>query len=104
MMRKKDITFCIGPAGTGKTYLAVGMAVAALRQGQVKKHRAGPARGRGRRAARLPARRHRAKINPYLRPLLDALDDMMDHEQVSRYMEQRHHRDRARWRSCAAGR
>ena len=60
-MRDNDLIFCIGPAGTGKTYLAVGMAVNLLRQNAVKQDRPGPARGRGRRTARLPARRHRGQ-------------------------------------------
>jgi phosphate starvation-inducible PhoH-like protein len=86
-MRENDLTFCIGPAGTGKTYLAVGMAVSLLRQGQVKKIvLVRPAVEAGERLGFLPGDIV-AKVNPYLRPLFDALNDMMDHEQVKRYMD-----------------
>jgi phosphate starvation-inducible PhoH-like protein len=81
------VVFCIGPAGTGKTYLAVGMAVNQLRQGVAKKIvLVRPAVEAGERLGFLPGD-IAAKINPYLRPLFDALNDMMDHEQVKRYME-----------------
>ena len=86
-MRESDLTLCIGPAGTGKTYLAVGMAVSHLRQGLVKKIvLVRPAVEAGERLGFLPGDMV-AKINPYLRPLFDALNDMMEHEQVKRYME-----------------
>src|SRR5947207_2297799 len=78
---------CIGPAGTGKTYLAVGMAVSMLRQGSVKRIvLCRPAVEAGERLGFLPGDLV-AKINPYLRPLFDALHDMMAVEQVKRYME-----------------
>jgi phosphate starvation-inducible PhoH-like protein len=86
-MRDHDLTLCIGPAGTGKTYLAVGMAVSLLRQAQVKKIvLVRPAVEAGERLGFLPGDLI-AKVNPYLRPLFDALNDMMDPEQVKRYME-----------------
>ena len=86
-MREHDLTVCIGPAGTGKTYLAVGMAVSMLRQAAVKKIvLVRPAVEAGERLGFLPGDIV-AKINPYLRPLFDALNDMMDAEQVKRYME-----------------
>ena len=86
-MREHDLTICIGPAGTGKTYLAVGMAVSMLRQAAVKKIvLVRPAVEAGERLGYLPGDIV-AKINPYLRPLFDALNDMMDAEQVKRYME-----------------
>ena len=86
-MRENDVVICVGPAGTGKTFLAVGMAVAMLRQGVVKKIvLVRPAVEAGERLGFLPGDLV-AKINPYLRPLFDSLNDMMDHEQVRRYME-----------------
>jgi len=86
-MRENDLTFCIGPAGTGKTFLAVGMAVSMLRQGAVKKIvLVRPAVEAGERLGYLPGDIV-AKVNPYLRPLFDALNDMMEHEQVKRYMD-----------------
>src|SRR5204863_8252824 len=86
-MHDNDLILCIGPAGTGKTYLAVGMAVNLLRQGQVKRIvLVRPAVEAGERLGFLPGDIV-AKINPYLRPLFDALNDMMVPEQVKRYME-----------------
>ena len=86
-MRGHDLTFCIGPAGTGKTYLAVAMAVEALKTRTVKKLvLTRPAVEAGERLGFLPGDML-AKVNPYLRPLLDALHDMMDFEQVKLYME-----------------
>jgi phosphate starvation-inducible PhoH-like protein len=86
-MQDNDLTFCIGPAGTGKTFLAVGMAVNLLRQGQVKRIvLVRPAVEAGERLGFLPGDIV-AKVNPYLRPLFDALNDMMEPEQVKRYME-----------------
>ena len=86
-MREHDLTVCIGPAGTGKTYLAVGMAVSLLRQAAVKKIvLVRPAVEAGERLGFLPGDIV-AKINPYLRPLFDALNDMMESDQVKRYME-----------------
>jgi phosphate starvation-inducible PhoH-like protein len=86
-MRDHEVTLCVGPAGTGKTWLAVGMAVSWLRQGAVKKIvLVRPAVEAGERLGFLPGDLV-AKINPYLRPLFDALNDMMEHEQVKRYMD-----------------
>jgi len=86
-MRDNDLVFSIGPAGTGKTYLAVGMAVNLLRQAIVKRIvLVRPAVEAGERLGFLPGDIV-AKINPYLRPLFDALNDMMEPEQVKRYME-----------------
>jgi phosphate starvation-inducible PhoH-like protein len=86
-MYDNDLTLCIGPAGTGKTYLAVGMAVNLLRQGQVRRIvLVRPAVEAGERLGFLPGDIV-AKVNPYLRPLFDALNDMMEPEQVKRYME-----------------
>src|SRR5947209_6914228 len=86
-MRDHDLTICVGPAGTGKTWLAVGMAVSWLRQSVVKKIvLVRPAVEAGERLGFLPGDIV-AKVNPYLRPLFDALNDMMEPEQVKRYME-----------------
>src|SRR5206468_3829621 len=86
-LRDNDVTICVGPAGTGKTFLAVGMAVTLLRQGAVKKIvLVRPAVEAGERLGYLPGDMV-AKINPYLRPLLDSLNDLMEPEQVKRYME-----------------
>ncbi len=86
-VREHELVFCIGPAGCGKTYLAVAMAVHALRLEQVKKIvLVRPAVEAGEKLGFLPGDLL-AKVNPFLRPLLDALHDMLDHEQVMRYMD-----------------
>ncbi len=86
-LRENDVVICVGPAGTGKTFLAVGWAVTLLRQGAVKKIvLVRPAVEAGERLGFLPGDLV-AKINPYLRPLFDSLNDMMETEQVRRYME-----------------
>jgi phosphate starvation-inducible PhoH-like protein len=86
-MRDNEVTLCVGPAGTGKTFLAVGMAVSLLRQSAVKKIvLVRPAVEAGEKLGFLPGD-IAAKVNPYLRPLFDALNDMMEPEQVKRYME-----------------
>jgi phosphate starvation-inducible protein PhoH and related proteins len=83
---ENDLTFCIGPAGTGKTYLAVAVAASMLKHGQAKRLiLARPAVEAGERLGFLPGDLQ-AKVNPYLRPLFDALHDMMDFEQVKRFM------------------
>ncbi|MBI2827481.1 MAG: PhoH family protein [Planctomycetia bacterium] len=83
-----DIVLCIGPAGTGKTYLAVAMAVAALKQERIRKIvLVRPAVEAGESLGYLPGDLQ-AKINPYLRPLLDALREMMDYDQIRRYTDQ----------------
>ena len=87
-IRENDITFAIGPAGTGKTYLAVAVAVEALKHHQIRKIvLVRPAVEAGESLGFLPGDLH-AKINPYLRPLLDALHEMIDYDQMKRYMEQ----------------
>ncbi len=85
-MRKNDLTFCTGPAGTGKTYLAVAMAVNMLKHHQAKRLvLARPAVEAGEKLGFLPGDMQ-AKVNPYLRPLFDALNDMMDFDQIRRFM------------------
>jgi phosphate starvation-inducible PhoH-like protein len=85
-MLKNDLTFCVGPAGTGKTYLAVAVAASMLKTGQVKRLvLARPAVEAGERLGFLPGDLQ-AKVNPYLRPLFDALHDMIDVEQMKRFM------------------
>ena len=69
-IRSKTVTFGIGPAGTGKTYLAMALAVAALQERQVGADHPHAPRGRGRRAARLPARRHARQGRPVPAPAL----------------------------------
>jgi phosphate starvation-inducible PhoH-like protein len=83
-----DIVFAIGPAGTGKTYLAVATAVQALKRRTIRKLvLVRPAVEAGESLGFLPGDLQ-AKINPYLRPLLDALHEMMSHDQIKRFMEQ----------------
>ncbi len=87
-IRKHDVTFAFGPAGTGKTYLAVALAVEALKHHQIRKIvLVRPAVEAGESLGYLPGDLH-AKINPYLRPLLDALHEMIDFDAMKRYMEQ----------------
>jgi phosphate starvation-inducible PhoH-like protein len=82
-----DITFCVGPAGTGKTYLAVAMAVSMLKKKQIRRIiLARPAVEAGEKLGFLPGDLQ-AKVNPYLRPLFDALEDMMDFVQMRKFME-----------------
>jgi len=86
-IRQHAIVFCIGPAGTGKTYLAVAMAVAALKEGLVRKLvLVRPAVEAGESLGYLPGDLE-AKIHPYLRPLFDALREMMDFDLIQRYKE-----------------
>ncbi len=81
-----DLVFCIGPAGCGKTYLAVASAINALRRERVRKIvLVRPAVEAGEKLGFLPGDML-AKVNPYLRPLLDALNDMLDFEQVQKYL------------------
>jgi phosphate starvation-inducible PhoH-like protein len=87
-IRNHALTFSVGPAGTGKTYLAVALAVEALKTQQVRKIvLVRPAVEAGESLGYLPGDLQ-AKINPYLRPLLDALREMMDHDQIKRHMEE----------------
>jgi len=84
---KNDICFAIGPAGTGKTYLAVALAVATLKKGLVRKIiLARPAVEAGESLGFLPGD-FREKIDPYLKPLYDALDDMLPSEKLRSYLE-----------------
>lgn len=88
-IRKHDIVFGIGPAGTGKTYLAVAMAVVALKNRDVTKIvLARPAVEAGESLGFLPGDL-REKVDPYLRPLYDALDDMLTADKLKSYMEKR---------------
>jgi len=86
-LRTNPVVFCTGPAGCGKTYLAVAMALNALRQQQIRKIAlVRPAVEAGEKLGFLPGDLF-AKVNPYLRPLLDALSDILTYEQVKRYRE-----------------
>jgi phosphate starvation-inducible protein PhoH and related proteins len=86
-IRDHTITFGIGPAGTGKTFLAVAMAAAALSRGDVSRViLTRPAVEAGERLGFLPGD-IQAKVDPYLRPLFDALYDMLDPEKVNAYFE-----------------
>lgn len=85
-VRDHDLVFGIGPAGTGKTYLAVAAAIHMLRLGRVKRAvLARPAVEAGEKLGYLPGDQF-AKVNPYLRPLWDALGDMLDHATLKRFM------------------
>lgn len=87
-IRTYDLTFATGPAGCGKTYLAVATAVEALRAGQIRKIvLVRPAVEAGESLGFLPGDL-RAKLNPYLRPLMDALGEMIDYDQARNLMEQ----------------
>lgn len=87
-IRQHALTFATGPAGSGKTWLAVAAAVESLKQRQVRRLvLVRPAVEAGESLGFLPGDLQ-SKINPYLRPLLDALREMMDFEQVKRLMEQ----------------
>ena len=88
-IRKNDLVFAVGPAGSGKTYLAVAMAVEALKNQQVRKIvLVRPAVEAGESLGFLPGDLQ-AKINPYLRPLLDAIHEMIGYDQVQELI----HRD-----------
>lgn len=86
-IRKHDITFGIGPAGTGKTYLAVAMALAAMREGGISRIiLTRPAVEAGEALGFLPGDLYE-KITPYLRPLHDALHDMLPAEEIQKHTE-----------------
>jgi phosphate starvation-inducible PhoH-like protein len=86
-IKKRDIVFSIGPAGTGKTYLAVVLAVAALKEGSVKKIvLTRPAVEAGENLGFLPGDLQE-KVDPYLRPLYDALFDVMGPDQTAKSLE-----------------
>ena len=85
-LRNHDLIFCTGPAGTGKTYLAVAVAVHMLKHQRAKRLiLVRPAVEAGEKLGFLPGDMQ-AKVNPYLRPLFDALHDMMDYDQIRRFM------------------
>jgi len=86
-LKKNDIVIGIGPAGTGKTFLAMGMAVAALLNREVSRIiLTRPAVEAGERLGFLPGDLY-AKVNPFVRPLYDALYDMMEVDQANRMVE-----------------
>ena len=86
-IKEYDIVFAVGPAGTGKTYLAMAMAVEALRKGYVRRIiLTRPALEAGESLGYLPGTLYE-KILPYLRPLYDALYDMMEAKQIEQYIE-----------------
>lgn len=86
-MRRNDITFAIGPAGTGKTYLAVAMAVLAYQEQKVRRIvLTRPAVEAGERLGFLPGSMEE-KVNPYVRPLYDALNDILSFDKVSELVE-----------------
>jgi phosphate starvation-inducible PhoH-like protein len=88
-LRRADLTFAIGPAGTGKTYLAVAAAVAALKAKEVARIiLTRPAVEAGERLGFLPGDLE-AKVDPYLRPLHDALLDMFEADKVAKMFERR---------------
>jgi phosphate starvation-inducible PhoH-like protein len=85
-MLENDLVFCLGPAGTGKTYLAVAIAVHLLKMGHTKRIvLVRPAVEAGERLGFLPGDLQQ-KVNPYLRPLFDAMHDMMTFDQLKRFM------------------
>lgn len=89
MVEKNDVVFAIGPAGTGKTYTAVALAVRALKNKEIKRIiLARPAVEAGESLGFLPGDL-KEKIDPYLRPLYDALDDMIAPEKLKQYIETR---------------
>ncbi len=82
-----DLCICLGPAGTGKTYLAVAMALSLLKSGRIKRIvLARPAVEAGEKLGYLPGDLQ-AKVNPYLRPLFDAMGDMMEYDQIKRFIQ-----------------
>ena len=86
-IRDHDLVFGIGPAGTGKTYLAMAAAIDYLKKKQVQRIiLARPAVEAGESLGFLPGDLY-AKVNPYLRPLYDALYDMMDYEEVAKFID-----------------
>ncbi len=87
LMRTRDIVLAVGPAGTGKTYLAMAMAVSALNRHEVSRViLARPAVEAGEKLGFLPGSMAE-KVNPYLRPLYDALHDMMDFDKAKRLID-----------------
>jgi phosphate starvation-inducible PhoH-like protein len=87
LMRKNDMVFAIGPAGTGKTYTGVALAVKALKEKQVKRIiLTRPAVEAGENLGFLPGDL-KEKLDPYMQPLYDALRDMIPHEKLESYIE-----------------
>lgn len=85
-MLTRDLTFCLGPAGTGKTYLAAAVAVHLLKSGKARRIAlVRPAVEAGEKLGFLPGDLLQ-KVNPYLRPLFDAMHDMMTFDQLKRFM------------------
>jgi phosphate starvation-inducible protein PhoH and related proteins len=88
-VRSNDLVFCIGPAGTGKTFLAVAMALAALRSGEIQRIvLTRPAVEAGESLGFLPGDLSE-KVDPYLRPLLDAISDMVTPDKLKTMLEKR---------------
>lgn len=86
--RENDVAFAIGPAGTGKTYVAVAMAVAAMKERKIRKIvLSRPAVEAGEQLGFLPGDFYE-KVDPYLRPLYDALEDMLPRDKLAEYLEQ----------------
>ena len=82
-----DLTVCVGPAGTGKTYLAVALGVSLLKRKRIKRIvLVRPAVEAGEKLGYLPGDMQ-AKVNPYLRPLFDAMHDMMGFDQIKRFLQ-----------------
>lgn len=89
MIRKNTVTICIGPAGTGKTYLAVAAVVGMLKRKEIERIvMCRPAVEAGEKLGFLPGDLQN-KVDPYLRPLYDALDELLGHETVERYIDNR---------------
>jgi len=85
-MLQNDLVFCLGPAGTGKTYLAVALAVHQLKRGDARRIvLVRPAVEAGEKLGFLPGDMQQ-KVNPYLRPLFDAMHDMMTFDQLKRFL------------------
>ena len=90
LVKKKQMVFCCGPAGTGKTYLAVAYAVSMLKSGEIEKIiLTRPAVEAGERLGFLPGD-IKEKIDPYLRPIYDALNDMLSFSEVVKKIELAH--------------
>lgn len=86
-IRERDLVICMGPAGSGKTYLAVAVCVGLLKAKAIRRMiLVRPAVEAGERLGFLPGDMQ-AKVNPYLRPLFDAMHDMMSFEQIRRFMD-----------------
>ena len=86
-IQRNDLTFCLGPAGTGKTYLAVAVCLSLLKANRIKRVvLVRPAVEAGEKLGYLPGDLQ-AKVNPYLRPIFDAMHDMMTFEQIKRFMQ-----------------